>query len=289
MNSNVNISMAGHDTRSIQRIIFEKANFGAPPVEFSLAGIEGWHPVQWTQHPRLAAVKFADGSVVYIDSPPAYAPMDPIAKGGDNFPWPETAADSADKIWDRNIQADANLLQDLESELADRAVVDVVLTGGLAAEQIRGAFSGVAREPVAGEVDLPEESEVVNVIAEYDAELRNVHRDGSNRLHGFIYNDKRPNGARFEDGAWVTTSKIEADFGDDRFRTETGTIYYVVSWVKDQNLGARLAVAQNIQKEAPKGESPEIAEARKAVEAEKRAFQERAAAIMAADSELKKG
>lgn len=255
-----NLSNVGHDTRSIQRIIFEKANFGAPPIEFSINGVEGWHPVQWTQHPHLAAVRFADGSVVYIDAPPAYAPLDPIAKGGDNEPWDykpvgELVRETDDRtesnsrwtysdVLGTNLK-DSNLMQDAADALADLAMVDVVLSDSLAMTPMRGAVSGVIGEPIVGDVDLKEES-VAEMEPEptFDAELRNVHRDGTGRLHGFIHNDKT---GRFVDGAWITTSKIEAELGDDRFRTTTGTVYGVVSWVKDLSLKDRVDVGMNIQ------------------------------------------
>lgn len=68
MTDKVNISNLAVDTRSIRQIIFEKANFGAAPVEFQIRGNEDWHPVQWTRHPELLAVRFTDGSVHHVDA-----------------------------------------------------------------------------------------------------------------------------------------------------------------------------------------------------------------------------
>jgi hypothetical protein len=62
MNEINNISLRADDSRSIQRIIFEKANFGAVPVYFKVDGDDRLHPVQWTRHPHLETIVFSDGS-----------------------------------------------------------------------------------------------------------------------------------------------------------------------------------------------------------------------------------
>lgn len=62
----MNASKIAEDHRPIQRIIFEKANFGACPVEYKISSSETWHPVQWNRDPELVAVRFSDGSVHHI-------------------------------------------------------------------------------------------------------------------------------------------------------------------------------------------------------------------------------
>lgn len=54
------------DGRAIGRIIMEKAAFGAIPLEFKIESHHNWHTVQWMHHPELFAVKFSDGSVIYV-------------------------------------------------------------------------------------------------------------------------------------------------------------------------------------------------------------------------------
>lgn len=58
----MNTSVKNEDSRSIQRIVFEKANFGAVPTFFRIEGDSRLHPVIWSTHPHLAEVMFSDGS-----------------------------------------------------------------------------------------------------------------------------------------------------------------------------------------------------------------------------------
>lgn len=66
MNTANNFSVESEDTRSIQRIIFEKANFGAAPMGFTLRNDTRLHPVQWTRDPDLESIQFSDGSIVHV-------------------------------------------------------------------------------------------------------------------------------------------------------------------------------------------------------------------------------
>lgn len=68
MNTVDNNSTTSNDGRSIQQIIFEKANFGAVPVGFRLAGDPSWHPVAWTKHEKLCEIQFTDGSSITVNS-----------------------------------------------------------------------------------------------------------------------------------------------------------------------------------------------------------------------------
>lgn len=65
---------------------------------------------------------------------------------------------------------------------------------------------------------------------DYDAEIRDAvvgkYYPGSDKLYisGNIHGDRRK---RFQDGSFVTSSSVEADYGDGRFRTASGTVYKV--------------------------------------------------------------
>jgi hypothetical protein len=97
---NNNVSLSNEDSRSVQRIIFEKANFGTVPTFFRVEGDDRLHPVQWTKHPHLAEIVFSDGSssrVVASYDPDLEAQVMSQLKGsgdkdvdpnGDDIPWP---------------------------------------------------------------------------------------------------------------------------------------------------------------------------------------------------------
>jgi hypothetical protein len=75
MSTRERTSAESTDSRSISRIIFEKANFGGMPVMYKLAGDERWHTVQWTHNTDLEAIQFSDGSTVHV------TPMFSTSKG----------------------------------------------------------------------------------------------------------------------------------------------------------------------------------------------------------------
>jgi hypothetical protein len=66
-----NFSVESEDTRTITRILYEKATFGAVPVTFKLHGDDRLHPVQFTKHPELGSVQFSDGTTIVVSQPPA--------------------------------------------------------------------------------------------------------------------------------------------------------------------------------------------------------------------------
>lgn len=66
-----NISTHSKDLRSVLRIIYEKAAFGAVPTHFQMdAPVEHlhdtWFPVQFVENPLLSAVQFSDGTVIQV-------------------------------------------------------------------------------------------------------------------------------------------------------------------------------------------------------------------------------
>lgn len=48
--------------------MMEKAAFGAVPLEFMIESHPNWHTVYWMHHPELHAVKFSDGSVIFVQA-----------------------------------------------------------------------------------------------------------------------------------------------------------------------------------------------------------------------------
>jgi hypothetical protein len=71
-----NTSTIANDSRSVRQIVYEKAVFGATPVQFQLstdAVSNDWHTIHWIDHPHLSAVKFSDGSVVEVNQEVASA------------------------------------------------------------------------------------------------------------------------------------------------------------------------------------------------------------------------
>lgn len=62
----MNRSNTSVSEKPIPQVILEKALQGAVPQYFALSDVDGWHTVQWMHHPRLAALQFSDGSVVYV-------------------------------------------------------------------------------------------------------------------------------------------------------------------------------------------------------------------------------
>ncbi len=62
----VNHSAESKDGRAIGRSIMEKAAFGAVPVDYKIESHHDWQTVQWMHNPELFAVRFSDGSVIYV-------------------------------------------------------------------------------------------------------------------------------------------------------------------------------------------------------------------------------
>lgn len=61
-----NHSAESTDGRAIGRIIMEKAAFGAVPVDYKIESHPDWQTVQWMHNPELFAVRFSDGSTIYV-------------------------------------------------------------------------------------------------------------------------------------------------------------------------------------------------------------------------------
>lgn len=59
------VSKLARDDRPIESIILEKAIHGALPIEYSLVS-SNWLSVLWYKEPDLAAVRFTDGSTIYV-------------------------------------------------------------------------------------------------------------------------------------------------------------------------------------------------------------------------------
>lgn len=53
------------DGRPIEQVILEKAMHGATPVEYSTRGSK-WRTVLWYRNPELDAIRFSDGSTIYV-------------------------------------------------------------------------------------------------------------------------------------------------------------------------------------------------------------------------------
>ncbi len=127
----INSSFDSYDQRSITRIIYEKATFGAPPTHYRVEGDPRWHPVAFAENKHLTQVQFADGSISTIYVPPEENGPAPegVEDNGDNIPWPTpldtevatSAASDADYV--RN-HLDNVVIDDMSDALAELARKD---------------------------------------------------------------------------------------------------------------------------------------------------------------------
>jgi len=62
----MNQTRASVDGRPIAQVIYEAALRGATPAYFAMTDVDGWHTCNWPSHPKLSAVQFSDGSIVYV-------------------------------------------------------------------------------------------------------------------------------------------------------------------------------------------------------------------------------
>lgn len=137
------------DSRSLTRILYEKSTFGAVPTFFRIRGHEAWHPVQFIENTLLTALTFSDGTTHYIsdeakafaDNPGATMTFDELKESmRGNHDQTQRDFYASAIIDDTSIPADrlppsipsseyaigrrdANILQDLESDLSG-AVTD---------------------------------------------------------------------------------------------------------------------------------------------------------------------
>jgi hypothetical protein len=115
-----NGSRSSTDARSILRIIYEKANFGAAPVSFKIEGDDRDHPCQFVKNPALSAVTFSDGSTVYVDSRTVDGHG---AGGGADDPDSRELSDHSDQ------QALDNVEQQISNETIDSVADDTAEQG----------------------------------------------------------------------------------------------------------------------------------------------------------------
>lgn len=129
---NSSVSLSNEDSRSVQRIIFEKANFGAVPTFFRVEGDERLHPVQWTKHPHLIDIIFSDGSTSRVIA--TYDPdlerqvmqrMKERETATDSYDKTEPAVEVDDFISKLDIETNLDELRDVVAETLSGAVTPV--------------------------------------------------------------------------------------------------------------------------------------------------------------------
>jgi hypothetical protein len=112
-----NISAKNQDARTIQKIIFEKANFGALPLYFKIVGDPRLHPVQWIKHPHLSEIHFSDGTTSHVTAQQPTQELE--AKVG---PIPDGKTDRT--IYEGEVVTDLYALQpELESSLDELSIL----------------------------------------------------------------------------------------------------------------------------------------------------------------------
>lgn len=129
------------DSRSLLRILYEKATFGAVPTHFKINGHEAWHPVQFVENNLLEALTFSDGTTHFVsnearafDQSAKDVPLTTYPSSQEKHPeWPgfddvkqaepmDSPSDYYRPMAERN---DLNVMQDMESAL-DGKVTEAV-------------------------------------------------------------------------------------------------------------------------------------------------------------------
>lgn len=114
------------DSRSLLRILYEKATFGAVPTHFKIDGHDYWHPVQFVENRLLTALTFSDGTTHFVSDDArafdlireAQTTEQPKSQEVDRMIWPEDQTDESVKSNFYNERRDENTIQDMESDLA---------------------------------------------------------------------------------------------------------------------------------------------------------------------------